>query len=286
MDGTFGGGDLISASLAIMLGGGGGIAPPTPITLDYILTNGIPVFATPKNPADGTVLENTLSDYTINLYIVKHEESVSNISHIEWSISPNPTEYRDTYISNLSYPYQVYCVYYYDDEAVCAQEVGIYQSPPRGQKTYTNFKWGTPISEYFEPSPHYTDWDYEICISSEWELATSEFSSNRYYFYVNTINTNGYIDLILKDTQYPTSSYAKFLYNQKTYTYLLDPPPPVLTNVNITTFEEDTYIRVYFPGIFQYQNSYEFIRKDGMTLAEQNDFLKEIAAKIHQYYQS
>lgn len=287
MDGTFGGGDLISASLAIMLGGEGESEPSGGLTLEYILAHGYPLLSAPAQIAEGTVLEETLADYSVNFYILEWVDEIGYITNIAGHIDGSPVEVRDSFVSTKYKHYKLFNVYYVNGEPLWAQELYSFNLL-RETENYSYQTWGTPISEYSKESAdrHFTDWDYQIYISSETKYDFQTLISGIFTATFNISNmSSGYISIGLKNTG-SSSSSAQFPRIQTYYIYefdyTADPPYKLIrTNTSQGYFDESLDIR------FPFYNTYNFSvyeRISDLTKRELDQIIMNISMQIYKYY--
>lgn len=255
------------------------------LTLDYILNNGHQLFQGAQPVAAGTELENDLADYSINIYFIDVEKVAGSVTQVTGSIGSSSREWRDDFVTSMYYPYRFFCVYYVNGSPVCAHE--IYSGNLRAVKEQTYYTWGMPFTPG-ETEHHYTDWDYAILPSYEEELIMeSGIGAGRYVPRPNTrYASSGYIQMYVKDYSYPSYDYPQFLFKTKRYSY--DIPPavaePTLSNVTISTKTTSSTIGFYYPAIISFDTSFDFVRRDGMSVDEMQQLFLDISGIIYRHY--
>lgn len=257
------------------------------LTLDYILTHGHPLLSTPAQIAEGTELEETLADYSVNFYILEWVDEIGYITNIAGSIGDTPMEVRDNFVGSKYIHYKLFNVFYANGEPLWAQELYVTDGN-RESESYSYYTWGTPISEYAKPSSdrHFTDWDYQIYISGETKYDFQTLISGIFTATFNISSmSSGYIQIGMKTTG-SSSSYAQFPRTQTYYYYEFDytaDPPYKLIRTNTS----QGYFNVSFNIRFPYDNTYSYAiydRISDLSKQELDQIIMGISMQIYKYY--
>lgn len=245
---------------------------PNGLSLDYIISNGYKLYPTPIPIAQNTILESTLSDYSVNLFMVREEPQLSAVQNI----GSKTTGYKDTFERLKLYWYRMYAVYYVSGVATWGQEIYMSsQGAHRDDYSKDYWTWTGGASE--------GDFFYSVLPTTDNILDTEYLTSGVYEMVFNISNmTNGYIILIPRATG---GSYLTIKSNntQRYYTTYNDRAPELDRETHYTnTYNENMNIK--FPYVDTNTRDSHDLITNGMSRSEINNLIMSISAEIYQFY--
>jgi hypothetical protein len=264
----------VSLEEALLGFGGDDDADSGGLTLDYIISNGYALYAEPIQIAKDTVLESTLADYSVNLFMVRDGAQLAQVQNI----GSKTAGYKDTFARQTNYWYRTYAVYYVNGVPTWGQEV--YISSTNAHRDVFNeeyYTWTGGASE--------GDFFYAVLPSSNQVIDLTYITSGVYEIAFNISNmSNGYIMLIPRKTG---GSYLDIPVNYTYYYYTTyNDRAPELNRETHSTSTQNPSVSIKFPYVdTNYRESYDIIT-NGMSRDAVNDLIMSISAEIYQFYLS